>query len=182
MTEPDAHCGYPPPEPGRAGRDAEWQRLDPRMLLVHPIREVIRFLPALIVFAFAGTRGRRRAVAAARRRDPGRARPDALPDDQLPDHRRPDRAASAGCSTGTCSPRPVDRVRTVDLTSSLIHRLLGLTTVRIGTGTASTSDEDRIDLDGLPLDRARALRAELLRTSARPTTRWPRAGAGARAS
>ena len=26
-------------------RDAEWQRLDPRMLLVHPIREVIRFLP-----------------------------------------------------------------------------------------------------------------------------------------
>ena len=60
---------------------------------------------------------------------------------------------------------PVDRVRTVDLTSSLIHRLLGLTTVRIGTGTASTSDEDRIDLDGLPLDRARALRAELLRTS-----------------
>ena len=60
---------------------------------------------------------------------------------------------------------PVDRVRTVDLTSSPIHRLLGLTKVRIGTGTASTSDEDRIDLDGLPLDRARALRAELLRTS-----------------
>ena len=60
---------------------------------------------------------------------------------------------------------PVDRVRTVDLTSSVIHRLLGLTKVRIGTGTASTSDEDRIDLDGLPLERARALRAELLRTS-----------------
>jgi putative membrane protein len=37
--------------------------------------------------------------------------------------------------------------------------------VRIGTGTASTSDEDRIDLDGLPLDRARALRAELLQRS-----------------
>ena len=60
---------------------------------------------------------------------------------------------------------PVDRVRTVDLTSSPIHRLLGLTKVRIGTGTASTSDEDRIDLDGLPLERARALRAELLQTS-----------------
>ena len=60
---------------------------------------------------------------------------------------------------------PVDRVRTVDLTSSPIHRLLGLTKVRIGTGTASTSDEDRIDLDGLPLERARALRTELLQTS-----------------
>ena len=32
-------------------RDAEWQRLDPRMLLVHPIREVLRFLPAIIVIA-----------------------------------------------------------------------------------------------------------------------------------
>ena len=60
---------------------------------------------------------------------------------------------------------PVDRVRTVDLTSSPIHRLLGLTKVRIGTGTASTSDEDHLDLDGLPLERARALRAELLQTS-----------------
>jgi putative membrane protein len=25
-----------------------WQRLDPRMLLVHPVRDFIRFLPALI--------------------------------------------------------------------------------------------------------------------------------------
>ena len=33
---------------------------------------------------------------------------------------------------------PLDRVRTVDLTASPIHRILGLTTVRIGTGTAST--------------------------------------------
>ena len=70
---------------------------------------------------------------------------------------------------------PVDRVRTVDLTSSVIHRLLGLTKLRIGTGTASTSDEDRIDLDGLPLVRARALREELLRLAhqRRRTTRPP---------
>ena len=25
-----------------------WQRLDPRMLLVHPVRDIIRFLPAVI--------------------------------------------------------------------------------------------------------------------------------------
>ena len=36
-------------------RDAEWQRLDPRMLLVHPVREVMRFLPVLVGLFVAGT-------------------------------------------------------------------------------------------------------------------------------
>ena len=44
--------------PDSSSPDAEWQRLDPRMLLVHPVREVIRFLPALIAIAFAGRVGR----------------------------------------------------------------------------------------------------------------------------
>ena len=66
----------------------------------------------------------------------------------------------AGCSTGTCCRRALDRVRTVDLTASPIHRVLGLTTVRIGTGTASTDGDDRLDLDGLPAPSAPgALRA-----------------------
>ena len=166
VIEPDLSA-YPPPEPGpEMRRDAEWQRLDPRMLLVHPIREVIRFLPVLIgLRRWPGPRPEGEQWQLLGVADPDRARPAALPDHELPDQRRPHRAASAGCSTGTCCRRRLDRVRTVDLTSSLIHRLLGLTKVRIGTGTASTSDEDRIDLDGLPLDRARALRAELLRTS-----------------
>ncbi len=59
----------------------------------------------------------------------------------------------------------LDRVRTVDLTASPIQRAFGLTTVRVGTGTVSTVGEDRLDLDGLPTDRARALREALLRTS-----------------
>jgi len=59
----------------------------------------------------------------------------------------------------------LERVRTVELTAQPIQRLLGLTTVRIGTGTASTSDADRLDLDGLPVERARLLRADLLRAA-----------------
>ena len=51
------------------------------------------------------------------------------------------------------------------MTASLIHRILGLATVRIGTGTASTDSDERLDLDGLPADRARELRAELLHVS-----------------
>ena len=64
---------------------------------------------------------------------------------------------------------PVDRVRTVDLTSSPIHRLLGLTTVRVGTGTGSTSEDERLDLDGLPVQQARALRQALLAPAPRVT-------------
>jgi putative membrane protein len=145
-------------------RDAEWQRLDPRMLLVHPIREVIRFLPVLVVFAVARTAaggeqwqlfgvaipialGLMRYLTTSFRIDGGRIE------------------LQRGLLNRHVLSTPVDRVRTVDLTSSPIHRVLGLTKVRIGTGTASTNDEDRIDLDGLPLERARALRAELLRIS-----------------
>ena len=145
MTEPD-----------------QWQRLDPRMLLVHPIREVIRFLPILVVVAVART-----ATGGEPWQLLGVAFPIALGLLRY-------LTTSFQISSGRIELRrgllnrhvlstPVDRVRTVDLTSSPIHRLLGLTTVRIGTGTASTSEEDRIDLDGLPVHRARALREELLR-------------------
>ena len=65
---------------------------------------------------------------------------------------------------------PLDRVRTVDISARLIHRTLGLTTVRIGTGTASTDGEDQIDLDGLPVDRARRLRSDLLMLGAHDPT------------
>ena len=145
-------------------RDAEWQRLDPRMLLVHPIREVIRFLPVLIVFAVART-----ASGGETWQLLGIAIPIVLGVMRYLTTRFRITAGRIELQRGLLNRHvlstPVDRVRTVDLTSSPIHRLLGLTTVRIGTGTASTSDEDRVDLDGLPLDRARALREELLQTS-----------------
>jgi putative membrane protein len=146
-------------------RDAEWQRLDPRMLLVHPIREVLRFLPVIIVVVLGSTAaggeqwqligvgipvllGLMRYLTTSFRISGGRIE------------------LKRGLLNRHVLSTPVDRVRTVDLTSSPIHRLLGLTKVLIGTGTASTNDEDQVDLDGLPLERARALRAELLQTSA----------------
>ncbi len=145
-------------------RDAEWQRLDPRMLLVHPIRELVRFLPVMILFVLGST-----AAGGERWQLIGVAFPIAL---GLLRYLTTSFRISGGrieLQRGLLNRHvlstPVDRVRTVDLTSSLIHRALGLTKVRIGTGTASTSDEDLIDLDGLPLDRARELREELLHTT-----------------
>ena len=149
-------------------RDVEWQRLDPRMLLVHPVREVGRFLPVLIGLFVAGsasggggawqylgvlvpiTLGVFRYYTTRFRIAQGRV-----------ELRR-------GLLNRHVLSTPLDRVRTVDVTSSLIHRLLGLATVRIGTGTASTDSDERLDLDGLPADRARGLRAELLHVAPAP--------------
>ncbi len=142
-------------------RDAEWQRLDPRMLLVHPVREVMRFLPVLIGLFVAGSAsgggpwqylgvlvpvavGLMRYLTTRFRIAQGRV-----------ELRR-------GLLNRHVLSTPLDRVRTVDVTASLIHRVLGLATVRIGTGTASTDSDERLDLDGLPAERARGLRAELL--------------------
>jgi putative membrane protein len=56
------------------------------------------------------------------------------------------------------STAPLDRVRSVDLEASLLHRILGLQKVQIGTGV----DDDRITLDALAAADARALRTTLL--------------------
>jgi putative membrane protein len=141
----------------------DWERLDPRMLLVHPVKELIRFLPVLVGLFIAGTAsggsgdwwhflgvtvpitlGVLRYFTTYVRVADGRV-----------ELRR-------GLVNRHVLSTPLDRVRTVEVTASPIHRLLGLTTLRIGTGTASTDDDDQLDLDGLPSERARRLRAELL--------------------
>ncbi|MEO6886683.1 MAG: PH domain-containing protein [Jatrophihabitantaceae bacterium] len=57
---------------------------------------------------------------------------------------------------------PTDRVRTVDVTSHLLHRVLGLARVAIGTGTSDRKGRNRLLLDGLTAPAADALRSELL--------------------
>jgi putative membrane protein len=56
----------------------------------------------------------------------------------------------------------LDRVRAVELTSTPIHRLLGLAKVEVGTASGAKQDDDKFALDGLPLEEARHLRVALL--------------------
>ena len=65
-----------------------------------------------------------------------------------------------------------DRVRTVDLTASLVHRVLGLSVVEIGTGSQSSS-EGRLSLDAVSHAEADRLRRELLNRS--PVSEGPMA-------
>ena len=140
-----------------------WQRLDPRMLAVHPIRELMRFLPVLIGLFVAG---RASGGSDVQWQALAIAVPVAL---GILRYLTTSFRITAGrielrrglVNRHLLSAR-LDRVRTVDVTASPIQRLLGLATVRVGTGTASTSDEDRLDLDGLPVERARRMRTELL--------------------
>ncbi len=150
--------------------DAGWRRLSARMLLVHPVREVVRFIPALIGLVALGASGDRGqwwwgpagvlvAVAAGVARwFTTRYRFTA---DQV--------QLRSGLLQRKSFTAPADRVRTVDVTASPLHRVLGLAKVEIGTG----ADESRFALDGLPTDQAAALRAELLHRADAPGTAGP---------
>lgn len=143
-----------------AGSGEDWQRLSRRMLLIHPINEAKRLFPVLLGLIFAGTNsdGPRpwwfSAIGAALvigasvlRWATTRFRFTA---DQVQlQHGLVHRKVVAAST---------DRVRSVDVTSPPIHRLLGLSKVRVGTGAG----ESHLELDGLPASVAASLRVRLL--------------------
>jgi putative membrane protein len=153
----------PPPEP----EAPPWLRLDQRMLLVQPAQELVRFLPVLLGLVIFGsaTGGPWGLIGVAVPVVLGVAR--YLTTSFRITHDRVE--LRRGVLERHLLSTPLDRVRTVDLTASPIHRMLGLSTVRIGTGTASTDSDERIDLDGVPTPQAEALRARLLEVAAPET-------------
>jgi len=140
--------------------DAEgWRRLDARMLLVHPLETLIRFLPALLALV----------VFRAGSEDNDRWELYAVPliiafgvlrwvttryriaDGQIELRR--------GLFTKQTTTARLDKVRTIDLTARVYHRVLGLAKVEIST---AGGQHDRLVLDSLGVDAGRRLRAELL--------------------
>jgi putative membrane protein len=160
VSEPDSELA----------RDAAWRRLDARMLLVHPVNELVRFLPVIIGIFVLGSSGEDngpwhylgvaipiaigllRFASTKFRITPG----------QIELHR-----GILGRSVLTA---PLDRVRTVELSATLIHRILGLEKVEIGTGSASKSGDSRLVLDSLGRAEAQRLRTELLHRGAAEVT------------
>jgi putative membrane protein len=154
------------------------------MLFVHPVRELASALPALLALVLAG-----RAVGEGQAWWLGplgvlaviawsvlrwattryRITPEQV---QL----------RTGLLQRKTIATPADRVRSVDVTASALHRLLGLAKVEIGTG--SSDPGSGLSLDALPVAEARGLRAELLHRSALaspPPSAIPETGqAGAR--
>lgn len=139
----------------------QWERLSPRMLLIHPIREVGRFLPAIIGVFIASNAGRDdgmppwlTAITVAVPILLGllrwyltryRITPDQI---QL----------RKGLFQRTTHTAPVDRVRSIDVTATPLHRVLGLAVIAIGTG----ADESSFKLEGMDAAAAPRLRDDLL--------------------
>ena len=154
--------------------DDGWQRLDPRMLLVYPVKELIRFLPVLLGLFIAGTAS---GSPNAWWNVVGIVVPVGL--GVLRYWTTSFRLTTArielrrGLLNRHVLSTPLDRVRTVDVTASPVHRMLGLTSVRVGTGTASTDDDEQLVLDGVPVAEARRLRTGLLASDPLPAAAAP---------
>ena len=146
------------PDPGGL-LQAPWRRLSARMLLIHPVNQLLSFLPAflgLFLLGRASDNGMPWQIQAALVVIPVllgvlrfftttyRITPEQL---QL---RR-------GLLQRATLTAPIDRVRTVDVTAPPLHRLLGLAKVNIGTGAGSP-----VELDGLAAAPAARLRVDLL--------------------
>ncbi|MFF2556072.1 PH domain-containing protein [Nocardia sp. NPDC058058] len=145
---------------------ASWQRLDRRMLLVHPITELIRFIPVLLATLVAGARADNPmwslgvvgiiVVLAITRwfTTTYRITPD-----------------NVELRTGLIQRKrlsvPRNRVRSVDVEADLLHRALGLAVLSIGTGQQAERG-DRFKLDSLDAGLVPALRTTLLEHTREP--------------
>jgi putative membrane protein len=150
--------------------DVPWRRLDPRMLVVGPLKNLMQLLPFLLVVLLTGRSGDLNQIwfavggaavvvlAGVLRWRTTRYR---ITDERVELHtgwlRRERRSV------------PRDRIRTVDLTASPLHRVFGLSVVQVGSATGGASALDRsarMDLDAVSKAEAERLRRELLdRTS-----------------
>ncbi len=155
--------------------EAPWRRLDPRMLVVTPVSGLVRLLPAFAVLLLTGREGDLSRVwfsfggaafvvlfGALR----WRFTQYRITADRVELHsgwlRRQRRSV------------PRDRIRTVDLTSRLEHRIFGLSVVKVGAATGGSSDQPGLSLDAVSRAEAERLRRELLdRSSVVPAAITP---------
>ncbi|MDT5334317.1 MAG: putative rane protein [Mycobacterium sp.] len=149
-----------------AAEDQVWQRLSPRMLLVHPVHEVLRQIPLLIGSVVLGSAtgnpmwtlfglvlivgyGVARWFTTTYRIDTEQV--------QL----------RTGVLQRNVLSVPRNRIRSVSTDARLLHRLLGLTVLRVSTGQEAKGDT-AFALDAVQAEQVPSLRAILLADSLTP--------------
>lgn len=144
----------------------DWQRLNPRMLLVHPVHELLRQLPlvvAAVVFGSATGNPGWVAVALVMTVGVGVARwattTYRISADEV--------QLRAGLLRRTVLAVPRNRIRSVSTDARLLHRLLGLTVLRVSTGRQAAGGAV-FELDAVPADHVPRLRAILLVDAEQP--------------
>jgi putative membrane protein len=153
---------------------APWRRLDTRMIAVTPLSGALRLLPVAVLLLVT-----RQGDAVGRLWVPlgialvlviagvvrWRTTQYRITADRVELHtgwlRRQRRSV------------PRDRIRTVDLTSRLVHRVFGLSVVQVGAASGSSGDSAGLALDAVSKTEADRLRRELLDRSAAITPERP---------
>jgi putative membrane protein len=145
---------------------SEWQRLSPRMLAVHPVHEVLRQLPVLVGSLVLGSATGNSAWPLGAL---GLTVGVGLLRWFFTSYRIDDENVTL--RTGVLRRRsisvPRNRIRSVQTDSRLLHRVLGLTVLRVGTGHESRG-RPPFALDAVPAAQVPRLRAALLAESAFP--------------
>ncbi|KAA8888138.1 PH domain-containing protein [Nocardia colli] len=140
--------------------DQPWSRLDKRMLLVHPVTEVVKFIPVLIGSVILGTSSGNHVwsiIPLALIVGFALTRWFTTTYRVGPTH--------VELRTGLVQRKklavPRSRIRSVDIEADLLHRLLGLAVLAIGTGQQADSGE-KFKLDALDARLVPDLRTALL--------------------
>ena len=141
----------------------DWRRLSPRMLLVHPVHEVIRQIPVLIGSLVLGSAtgnpvwtliGLGVVIAYGLARWFTTTYRIGSEEVQL----------RTGVLQRKVLSVPRNRIRSVSTDARLLHRLLGLTVLKVSTGQEATGDTS-FALDAVPAREVPGLRAVLLTDS-----------------
>src|SRR4051794_4755866 len=133
-TPPAVVVETEPPAGPRApdGIDPSWRRLSRRMLLVHPVQELIRALPALFgIFLAGSTSGHDwwSLISVVIVVGGGLLRWFTTTYRITPHYVQVRRGLLRRRELSV----PRDRIRTVDVTAHFMHRIVGLTRVTVGT-------------------------------------------------
>jgi putative membrane protein len=145
------------------GHPVLWQRLNPRMLLVHPVHEVLRQLPVLIGSLVLGSATGNPwlvalalvlAVALGVLRWFTTTYRIAADEVQL----------RSGVLQRNVLSLPRNRIRSVSTDARLLHRVLGLTVLKVSTGQEAGANSD-FTLDAVAAEQVPRLRAILLTDS-----------------
>jgi putative membrane protein len=154
-----------PAAPEYAEPVVDWHRLDVRMLIVRPLNELLGLVPLFIGLLVLGKGETWRILVSAGviaaivlfgllRWLTTRYR---ITTEQVEMH--------TGLFVRKRLAVPRDRIRTVDLTAKLGHRLFGLSAIRVGTGQHDQPGEDGLTLDAVSSVEAERLRVLLLTTA-----------------
>lgn len=152
-----------------AGEPA-WQRLSPRMLLVHPLHEALRELPLLIAVVVFGSATDNRiwlvamvwviAVVGVARWFTTTYRIEPDPESGRVQLR-------SGLLRRNLLSVPRNRIRSVETDARLLHRLLGLTVLRVSTGQHAAGD-GAFELNAVESSQVPQLRKILLAHTGQP--------------